>query len=526
MHKCWSGTGDICIKITKMPTVYTFSRSDAEIQQELLRVFSSGRGTAREQWSTQAELLVEPVGWDALWKLSKEFCKKFEVRFPCIAYIAVTTVDFENLSACVDVLSVQHESVSLPENVVDVPLIELWPTMKQREQCINVATTAEFIDLLRFYYNDIWMPWDDADDKILLPNTIEERMQLWADMHNGTIPNCVARSITLLRNSAIDAHEKLRQLDSSLCEGDLANDDDSLLPPNYISLCAEMNARLDGLMSKWTLYENSLIREQYLAKVRSKYQKNRSKKNVVALWQGGSIFEFEEISKFLRSHLTNEYMLTMLTSAEEALALEPEELVVCSKEYELPEMPLSHISICSFNGVTLKAPDMRSCLLMLSEECRLRDLTLLCTAVNTAIVMKAGTLHISRCTILDDSTSSQCDFAQGIVAMAGAKILIEDCTFNNFYSGIVVHKGAQVEFRNCNIKNCGVGIQMYSGSHVELNSTVISECSEQSIRCEVDTGDNSKHAEVEGLQVMANCKIGSGNLQKEVLIVQQDASIM
>lgn len=72
------------------------------------------------------------------------------MRFPCIAYIAVTSVDFENLSACVDVLSVQHESVSLPESVVDVPLIDLWPTMKQREQCINVATTAEFIDLLRY----------------------------------------------------------------------------------------------------------------------------------------------------------------------------------------------------------------------------------------------------------------------------------------------------------------------------------------------------------------------------------------
>lgn len=60
-----------------MPSVYTFSRNDSEILQELLRVFSSGRGTAREQWSMQAELLVEPVGWDALWKLSKEFCKKF-----------------------------------------------------------------------------------------------------------------------------------------------------------------------------------------------------------------------------------------------------------------------------------------------------------------------------------------------------------------------------------------------------------------------------------------------------------------
>lgn len=64
----------------------------------------------------------------------------------------MTAVDFENLSACVDVLSVQHEAVRLPETVVDVPLIELWPTMEQREQCVNAATTAEFIDLLRYFY--------------------------------------------------------------------------------------------------------------------------------------------------------------------------------------------------------------------------------------------------------------------------------------------------------------------------------------------------------------------------------------
>lgn len=72
------------------------------------------------------------------------------VRFPCIAFISVTAVDFESLSACVDVLSVQHEAVTLAENVVDVPLIDLWPTMEQREQSVNAATTAEFINLLRY----------------------------------------------------------------------------------------------------------------------------------------------------------------------------------------------------------------------------------------------------------------------------------------------------------------------------------------------------------------------------------------
>lgn len=71
------------------------------------------------------------------------------MRFPCIAYVTVTSVDFENLTACVDILSVQHEAVTLPESVEDIPLYELWPTTEQREKCINDATTAEFIDLLR-----------------------------------------------------------------------------------------------------------------------------------------------------------------------------------------------------------------------------------------------------------------------------------------------------------------------------------------------------------------------------------------
>lgn len=63
--------------VFQMPSVYTFSRTDTEILEELLKVFSATRGPAKEQWGIQAELLVEPVGWDGLWKLSKEFCKKF-----------------------------------------------------------------------------------------------------------------------------------------------------------------------------------------------------------------------------------------------------------------------------------------------------------------------------------------------------------------------------------------------------------------------------------------------------------------
>ncbi|XP_026313506.1 protein nessun dorma isoform X2 [Hyposmocoma kahamanoa] len=378
---------------------------------------------------------------------------------------------------------------------------------------------------MRFFYNNLWMPWDDQDDKVFLSDTIEDRMELWLDLHNGTIPNCVARNIKLLRNSAINAYERLRALDSSLCEEDMADEDDSMLPPNYIILCAELTARLDSHMSQWTLYEKSLIRKQYLAKAKKKWQKNKSKRNVVALWRGGSIFEFDDISKYLRTHLTSEHTLTVTVSAEEALSLEPEELLVCSKEYEIPEMPLSQISITGFKGTSLKAPDMRSCLLILSEICSLRELTLHCSNVNTVVHMSTGTLTVRRCVLRNDSYSSQVDFAQGIVAKPGANILIEDSTFDNFYSGIVVYKGAQVELRNCTLKNCSVGIQLYSGSKVTLNKTNISACAEQCIRCEVDSDVADKNS-VEGLEIKPNCTIGSGNLQKEVLIVKQDVSLI
>ena len=51
----------------------------------------------------------------------------------------------------------------------------------------------------------------------------------------------------------------------------------------------------------------------------------------------------------------------------------------------------------------------------------------------------------------------QSDFTQGIVARPGAKIVVENTTFENFYSGIVVHKGAQVcisTYKNIKSDNC------------------------------------------------------------------------
>ena len=48
--------------------------------------------------------------------------------------------------------------------------------------------------------------------------------------------------------------------------------------------------------------------------------------------------------------MSTAHTLSILASAEEGLALEPDEVVVCSMSYEVPEMSLSQISLRSING--------------------------------------------------------------------------------------------------------------------------------------------------------------------------------
>ncbi|KAI5633501.1 right handed beta helix region domain-containing protein [Phthorimaea operculella] len=273
----------------------------------------------------------------------------------------------------------------------------------------------------------------------------------------------------------------------------------------------------------WTLYEKGLIRKQYLAKENAKCNKQKTRRNVVALWQGGTPSEFSHISNQLTDHLSPDHHLTITPSADDALTLAPERLVICSQEYEIPEMPLANVTISSIGGATLRSSDMRSCLLNLHSTCSLHSLKLQCSRVNTAIVIRGGALHVDNCVLCDDDQSEQSDFVQGIVAMSDSKLLIENTTFENFYSGIVVHKGARVELRNCKIRNCGVGIQMYSGAAVSLSNTAITNCAEHCIRAEVTHQEHTNN--VEGLHIEPNCTLGSGDLQKEVLIVKQDTDL-
>lgn len=147
--------------------VYTFDKS---VQQRLTDytdiLYNDKKVTPasriRTEWATHLNLVIEPVGWQALWKLPRLTCQDLEVHYPTIVFVEVELIDYDDLSALVRIVAVQDD-IHLPEKH-DVPLKELYPTKSQHYNSLDVEGTAACIDQLRFFYNYLWMPWDNDDD--------------------------------------------------------------------------------------------------------------------------------------------------------------------------------------------------------------------------------------------------------------------------------------------------------------------------------------------------------------------------
>lgn len=60
----------------------------------------------------------------------------------------VNNIYFQDLMADFSIVAVQDDDVHLPE-VHEVPLEDLWPTIKQENPELNIDRTADCIDELR-----------------------------------------------------------------------------------------------------------------------------------------------------------------------------------------------------------------------------------------------------------------------------------------------------------------------------------------------------------------------------------------
>ena len=287
--------------------IFTFDKSLQERQQEFTEILSS-RGDVvpssriKTEWSFHVELVIEPVGWRALWKIPRLTCQDFEIHYPTIVIVEVEHVDFAELSALVRIVAVQDE-IHLPEKY-DVPLIELYPTKEQVNTVLDIGGTANCIDQIRFFFNYLWMPWDTDDDENCdwVTQHLETRVRLFFDMKRDVVNKETCDVIRTLVREGREIQAKIGRLEADIEDEE---DEENMLDEDKACQLMKLHFRMQQIKTEMEVMENPAMRDMLVrnggvaaGNVEMKRRESRARKREgFFVWHGGSI---ESIAACLR----------------------------------------------------------------------------------------------------------------------------------------------------------------------------------------------------------------------------------
>ena len=146
-------------------------------------------GEVREAWSSYLELVVEPAGWRALLRPSSDTLALLGLHQtgdsrPAML-VNVMDVICNSLEAEVELVKVSEDGEEVG-NLATVPIDELFAVKQQEIQTLDLTSTVTAIDLIRFFYENIWMPWDEESEVEDWPSQhLHNRVQLHFSLMTG-----------------------------------------------------------------------------------------------------------------------------------------------------------------------------------------------------------------------------------------------------------------------------------------------------------------------------------------------------
>ena len=282
--------------------IFTFDKCLQERLVEFSGILSSREDVVpasqiRSEWAYHVELVIEPVGWRALWKIPKFTCQDFEIHYPTIVVVEVQQVDFAELTALVKIVAVQDD-IHLPEEY-DVPLTELYVTQVQENDALDMVGTANCIDMLRFFYNYLWMPWDvDDDDNVdWVAKHLEPRLRLFFDMKRGSVCKKTCDVIRSLMREGREIQAKISRL-----ETDMSDDEDERegsLDEGKACQLLKLHFRLQQIKTEMEVMENPAMRNMLIRHQGNSAMEVETKRRESGIrrlegyfvWLGGSLEE-------------------------------------------------------------------------------------------------------------------------------------------------------------------------------------------------------------------------------------------
>lgn len=247
------------------------------------------------EWICDTEIVIEPVGWQALWNVPLSVCAKNQVHYPLVILVEVLQVDCSTLSALVKVTWDELDRYLTFPTECKVKLVELYPTITQVNTTLDIVGTAHCIDKLRFFYTYLWMPWDNEEDDNVdwVSQHLQRRINFAYDIRRGAIDKQTCDLIRSLVREGRQIWEKISHL-----EGMITDDEDKKIQTaNTTVELMNLHFRIQQIKSEMDVLENPTMREMLL-KHQSSIDKNAKSKDekmtCYFVWLDGTLKELQK----------------------------------------------------------------------------------------------------------------------------------------------------------------------------------------------------------------------------------------
>lgn len=428
-----------------------------------------------EHWVSYLHPILKSSGWLAFWKISRQHCDSLKISFPNMVLVQVVNINFEELEALVKIIAVQNE-ISLPEKHF-VPLISLWPTNNQEHPIL--LTTSNALDIYRFFYTKMFMPWDQDDGDISkwLNERLESRLRLYFAIKNCLVPKYIAGKIL---DYIEQANDLLAEKNMLLTQMESENSDTTL------QNLYDIEVQMELIKTEFKLLENPLTRSTILRQKQQLVSNCKEKSNTIWLIAEENKLENHiafatEIEKHVNDSNVQfasniNFALDFCENNDTILLNQSNHYItkIAGKLYEAIT-----IKGISNNNTSVLLNDNEESILELANKSYFENLTIKAEHSQLAILIKTDETVFLNCMFIGNMNT-------GITLLSGSKLELINCTFTGFSTAIKGNADCAIKLKNCKINQVENGIKIDENCSLILETVLLENCSEYGLCIEMN----------------------------------------
>ncbi|XP_054977440.1 testicular spindle-associated protein SHCBP1L [Sorex araneus] len=392
--------------------------------------------------------------WLGVWKTNPElfFAKYEESSIPFVGILLEVTCKPRHSSSCCFNVTVSvakpfsSNIANIPRQLVDevleeqghsVPLLEMYPVVGQDTQDIALA-----VEVVRFFYDFLWRDWDYEERCENYTALIEERIDLWCDIQDGTIPVLITQRFKKTSEKYKNKHVELIEYQSNVKEDPSATKAVECWKKYY-----EIHM-LCGLLKMWEdlrLRVHGPFFPRILRRRKGKREFGKTITHIVAKVMTTDMVKDLSSDTLLQQHDDLNLVLDSCYSGDT--------VVIFPREYQVVNLALLT------HDIVIKGVGRRE-IVITSKPTH-----------DSFVVSRAEKVKLERLSLVQQGT------VDGIVVVEAGHLTLEDCVLQCQGMGVCVLTGAALRITDSEISGTqGAGVKLYPGSTAVLERNEIHHC--------------------------------------------------